>query len=212
MQAKAPPTQAPPQPPAPAPAGPVSALAVMDKVRAALKKRGDSTIRGLGRVFREMTSYDEWAKRVDTGEFAVGMRDIGLSLSPAEENALFNLLDRDHTGTVDFDEFLIGVRGKPNQRRQAMIDKAFLKFDKDCTGVITVKDLKGVYNAKAHPKVQQGKMTEDEVFLEFLKHFGAGKDGNLTKDEWNDYYAAVSASVDNDDHFILLMKNAWKLD
>jgi len=30
--------------------------------------------------------------------------------------------------------------------------------------------------------------------------------------EWNDYYAAVSASVDNDDHFVELMKIAWKLD
>ena len=29
-----------------------------------------------------------------------------------------------------------------------MIDKAFLKFDKDGSGVITAADLKGVYNAK----------------------------------------------------------------
>ncbi len=34
-----------------------------------------------------------------------------------------------------------------------MIDKAFLKFDKDGSGVITGADLRGVYNAKCHPKV-----------------------------------------------------------
>lgn len=30
--------------------------------------------------------------------------------------------------------------------------------------------------------------------------------------EWNDYYSAVSASIDNDDHFVQLIKMAWKLD
>jgi hypothetical protein len=42
---------------------------------------------------------------------------------------------------------------------------------------------RGVYNAKVHPKVQQGKMTEDEVFLEFLRNFGdVNKDGTITQD------------------------------
>lgn len=46
-----------------------------------------------------------------------------------------------------------GIRGKPNARRQAMIDKAFLKFDKDGNATITIVDLRGIYNTKAHPKV-----------------------------------------------------------
>lgn len=94
-----------------------------------------------------------------------------------------------------------------------MIDKAFLKFDRDGSGIINAADLKGVYNSTAHPKVAKGEMSEEAVFLEFLQNFGdVNKDGTITRDEWNDYYAAVSASVDNDDHFVLLMKNAWKLD
>ena len=63
-----------------------------------------------------------------------------------------------------------------------------------------------------HPKVQTGEMTEDEVFLEFLQNFGdRNRDGKITRSEWNEYYAAVSASVDNDDHFVQLMKAAWRL-
>ena len=42
-----------------------------------------------------------------------------------------------------------------------MIDKAFLKFDKDGSGSVTAADLKGVFNTKSHPKVQNGQMTED---------------------------------------------------
>jgi len=100
-----------------------------------------------------------------------------------------------------------------NAKRQAMTDKAFLKFDKDGNGTIEAADLKGVYNTTFHPKVISGEMTEDQVFLEFLANFGdKNKDGRISREEWNDYYSAVSASIDNDDHFVQLMKTAWKLD
>lgn len=99
-----------------------------------------------------------------------------------------------------------------NDRRQAMVDKAFLKFDSDGSGCIDAADVKFAYNCSFHPKVQSGEMTEDEVFLEFLANFGdRNRDGKIQREEWNEYYAAVSSSIDNDDHFVQLMKTAWRL-
>jgi len=122
------------------------------------------------------------------------------------------LLDTDGDGHINFDEFLVGMRGKLNAQRQAMVDKAFLKFDCNGSGCIEAADLKGVYNASFHPKVISGEMTEDEVFLEFLANFGdRNGDGRIERGEWNDYYAAVSSSIDNDEHFVQLMQSAWKL-
>ena len=61
--------------------------------------------------------------------------------------------------------------------------------------------------------VQKNQWSEDMAFLEFLKSFNdKNNDGKIDRAEWNDYYAGVSASVDNDDHFIKLMKACWKLD
>jgi Ca2+-binding EF-hand superfamily protein len=37
-----------------------------------------------------------------------------------------------------------------------MIDKAFLKFDKDGSGSIEASDLKGVFGVQMHPKVISG--------------------------------------------------------
>jgi hypothetical protein len=50
------------------------------------------------------------------------------------------------------------------------------------------------------------------VFDEFLKNFNdrTGR-GKIDRYEWNDYYAAVSVSVDNDDHFDYLVKSVWNL-
>lgn len=99
-----------------------------------------------------------------------------------------------------------------NEGRQAVVDAAFCKFDLDGSGVVTASDLRVVYSCNAHPKVISGEITEDEAYLEFLANFGdKNNDGKITQTEWNDYYAAVSSSIDNDDHFVELMKTAWKL-
>jgi len=152
-------------------------------------------------------------RKLSKEEFYEGLKSFNVTLNKVELDSVVTLLDVNKDGIVDFDEFLVGIRGKPNPKRQAMIDKAFLKFDRDGSGLIAAADLKGVYNCSFHPEVKAGKKTEDQVFLEFLKSFGDKNfDGNITKLEWNDYYAAVSSSIDNDDHFVELMKVAWKLE
>jgi Ca2+-binding EF-hand superfamily protein len=190
----------------------VNLYAVLNRVRDQLNSRGANTIRSLGRVFRQLDSFDG-NRKVDRQEFMIGLREVGVTLSPQDANTLFGYFDKNADGVVDFDEFLVGIRGTPNGRRQAMVDKAFLKFDRDGNGYIDANDLRGVYNASMHPKVQKGEMTADQVFMEFLSSFNdANKDGRIVREEWNEYYAAVSSSIDNDDHFVQLMKMAWRLD
>lgn len=91
-------------------------------------------------------------------------------------------------------------------------------MDSDGSGVIELNDIKGVYNAKCHPEVRSGKKTEDEILGEFLETFelhhamnGGTKDQRVDMDEWIEYYNNVSASIDNDQYFELMMINAWKL-
>ena len=99
-----------------------------------------------------------------------------------------------------------------NATRQAVVDAAFAKFDADGSGAVTAADLRVCYSTGSHPKVISGEITEDEAYLEFLANFGdKNNDGMITQTEWNDYYAAVSSSIDNDDHFVELMRAAWKL-
>ena len=55
-------------------------------------------------------------------------------------------------------------------------------------------------------------MTTEEVFTEFLASFGdKNGDGSISHAEWHDYYAAVSASVDEDEYFVQMMVTAWQL-
>ena len=165
----------------------------------------------MGRSFKIMD--DNGDRKIDKQEFYWGLQDLGAAVSKNEAALLLEYLDTNQDGVVSYDEFLVGIRGMPNETRMDIIWKAFAKFDKDGNGTIDNADLRVVYDCSHHPKVQSGEMTPEEVFVEFLASFGdKNGDGIITKEEWADYYAAVSSNIDNDEHFVALMKNAWKIE
>lgn len=175
-----------------------------------MAERGAKTVRGLGRVFNNCDQ--DGNRKLDAQEFFHGLNECGCNLSHQETDALLAHFDTDHDGTVNYNEFLVAIRGALNEIRQAVTDAAFCKFDLDGSGCVTASDLRVVYSCNAHPKVISGEITEDEAYLEFLANFGdKNNDGKITQTEWNDYYSAVSSSIDNDDHYVELMRTAWKL-
>ena len=62
-----------------------------------------------------------------------------------------------------------------NSRRE-LITQAFKKLDRSGDRVVTVQDLKGVYNVKKHPKYLSGEWQEEQCLGEFLKSFDTPSD------------------------------------
>ena len=172
---------------------------------------GYEQIRIIGKNLRDTPTYDG-ANKIEKDDFLTCLRDIGLFLPKAANEKLVQYYDKDIDGYVYFVEFLKELRGEPNNERQKIIDEAFKKFEKDDSNMIDIRDLKGVFNASKHPKVISGEITQEQAFDEFSRNFndhtGAGK---IEQSEWNDYYAAVSASVEDDEHFITLLKSTWQI-
>ena len=187
-------------------------LEVVNKAKDIINKRGVESIRSSGRVFRQFPSYDGRDK-VNIDDFIFGLRECGINLPKQDLDVILNFFEKDKDGMINFSEFLTALRGKPNDRRQAIIDKAFLKFDKEGTGLIDVTEIRQIYNCSKHPKVVSAEMSEEQVFSLFLKNFNDKNNlGKIDRKEWNDYYSAVSYSIDNDDHFVIMMKTTWGLD
>lgn len=126
----------------------------------------------------------------------------------------FDQCDVDHSGQIDFNELLKCMRAPMNERRIKIVEQAFHKMDNTGDNVITIDDLRKTYNARLHPKYLSGEMTEDEVLKQFLRRFegdNGNRDDKVTLAEFLDYYNGVSANIDNDGYFDLMMRQAYKL-
>jgi Ca2+-binding EF-hand superfamily protein len=191
---------------------------LFNKFKEKLLSRGARGIIGLARIFRIMD--DNQNKTLEFEEFKKAVKEFRIDFNDEELSRLFQYFDADCTGVVDYEEFIHRVRGQLNENRKALVLAAFKKLDKSGDGVVGIDDLRGVYNASMHPEVRLGRKTEDEVLCEFLDTFemhhsifGNGKrDGNVNFDEFLEYYAHVSASIDDDRYFDLMMKNAWNFE
>lgn len=78
--------------------------------------------------------------------------------------------------------------------------------------MITYDDVRDVYDTSSHPDVIEGKKTSQQVLNEFLQNFeknssvsSPSSDTEITPEEFERYYADISASIDDDDYFELLI-------
>jgi len=184
----------------------------IDKFRTKVLARGGGGIKGIGRTFRIYD--DDGSKNLNFEEFLKGVNDYGIAITKGEAKEVFDEFDNDGSGEVSIDEFLIGLRGNLNNSRQAVVMQAFAVADKDKSGVFDMKDLSKVYDVSRHPKFLNGDMTKQQILNEFLNTFEpdeSKRDGKVTKEEFLNYYAGISASIDNDAYFALMIRNAWKL-
>lgn len=184
---------------------------VVDKFRAIVLARGGSSgIHSLGRIFRIMD--DDRNRRISMEELSYGLQDFGLRLAVKDLQLLLAAIDKDNTGSLSFDEFLNSIRGVVNARRQKLINMAFDVLDSTGDGIVTVDDLAGRFHPQGHPDVMRGGMDQSQALGNFLSQFdGADQNGVVTRDEFLEYYKNLSASVDDDDYFELMIRNAWHI-
>jgi len=188
---------------------------LLERLREILGKRGTRGIVALGKWFH--IADTDRSQTLDRDEFVVIMKRMRMGLTEEENHELFDFFDRDHGGSISYDEFLQRIRGQMNDFRRAIAMKAYDILDVNGDHTVTLDEIRSKYTvSKNHPEVASGKKTEEEVLLEFIEtfegeHSANRGDGEISPEEWCGYYDDVSASVDRDDYFELMMNSAWRL-
>ena len=184
--------------------------AIKERILVLCRERSGNGLRGLKIMFRAIDR--DRNNSIDPTEFKYAMRDYGIPISDDEVSAVVKYFDTNKDGKISFDEFIRAVRGDLNQRRQEMVMMAYDVLDKSGDGLVTIEDIMSIYDASFHPDFASGRKTKEEVLREFMQIWETHrKDGIVTKEEFIDYYKDVSASIDNDDYFELMIRNAWHI-
>ena len=105
-------------------------------------------------------------------------RALGFEPKKDEIKKMISEIDKDGSGTIDFDEFLSMMTAKMGERdSREEIMKAFRLFDDDETGKISFKNLKRV--AK-----ELGENMTDEELQEMIDEADRNGDGEVDEEEF----------------------------
>ena len=184
---------------------------LIDNFRDAVLKRSGRTggFRGIVNVLRRIDQNGD--RKLQFEEFAEGVHSYGLNLRDEDLKRLFQYFDRDKSGTVSVSEFVRGVRPGMPANRLDLVNQAFRLLDDANDGNVSLKDLARFYDTSRHPEVLAGRTTPEEVLAVFMSTWDKDGDRNVTHDEFVEYYADISAGIDNDTYFELMIRNAWHI-
>jgi Ca2+-binding EF-hand superfamily protein len=178
--------------------------------RAVLQRCGAGGLHSLGRSFRILD--DDGSRQVNINELSSGIADLGFHVEMKDLQILLAAVDKNNSGSLSFEEFVVAVRGDISPRREALINMAFDTLDRTGDGTVQADDICRCYDVRQHPEVQMGVMGEDQALNHFLSQFDSvERDGIVTRREFLEYYRSVSASIDGDDYFELMIRNAWHI-
>jgi Ca2+-binding EF-hand superfamily protein len=179
--------------------------------RVLLRSSGVDGIRALSRTLN--VKDDCSGAKIPKANLIKALNDHGVTLTEKEAAALWTVFDRQGDGFVVPTEFLTALRQGLSPERRALIQRAWSVFEKDTQGHVSLQQLVNRFDATRHPSTIRGEVDARAIAAQFKSSFdvGTNPDGTVSKQEFEQYYAGVSGSIDSDSTFAALLRGCWHL-
>lgn len=185
------------------------------KTKRLLLLRSESSINGIRSFSRSLGIADDLGgTRVTEAQLQQALHDNNVTLAAHEVANLFTVLDRSGSGTIDPTVFIAAMYADMSPLRRVWLRRVWQLFLKDrSTGAVQVSELQKLFMAEGHPAVLRGEASASEVQQEFSVTFNSdtNPDGAVSRQEFLEYYAGVSAACNDDNSFVALLRGVWPL-
>jgi calcium-dependent protein kinase len=134
----------------------------------------------LGKIFKSLDANGDG--KLSKEEIHDGYEDhFGKLLNEDELDKLFNDVDTDKSGFIDYSEFIVATMSSKKNMSEEKLTAAFKLFDKDNNGTISPQELKDVMSATGQ--------ISDAAIDEILKQADENNDGEI---EFNEFCNLMS--------------------
>jgi len=183
--------------------------AIQDALKEQLHKRGVRILTGLGKYLQQLDK--EGTGLLNKADLKQTLPVFHLELSENDFESVWQILNGNGSGKVDYGEFKRAIIGEMNEYRKSFVRKAFMKLDFNKTGCVPIIDIRKCYCAKKHPQVISGLSTEEEIKLSFLETLkdACSKSDEVSYGEFEDYYEGLSIGIVNDEDFVNIVRTPW---
>jgi len=183
---------------------------LIDNFREKVQARsGRSGFRGIVQFMKTVDSNGD--RKLNKEELSNALALFQLHPQSQDLDRLFKFFDKDKSGCISVTEFLRGIRPAMPPCRRDLVLMAYGLLDSNCDGKVTLKDMVMLFDATQHPEVLAGKKTKEQVYAEFTAGWDTDGDATITKEEFLEYYSDISAGIDSNQYFELMMRNAWHI-
>ena len=197
-----------------------SSVDSINKLRSMLLSRGPKS---LFIIEKMLSMYDNnHTGKIDFNTFEKIIQTYKLPLSHEETLNIFQNIDKNNTGIINYDYLIRKIVGNMTSKRQNLINQVFNSLTNGFNEEISIIILKNKYNASRHPEVVSGKKNIDEIknefnenldiFREYIIPLSTSSNGFINYNDFIKFYNQVSLCISDEKYFDYLINNVWNLD
>ena len=193
------------------------------KINVLNKLKNTLILRGIHSIFsfqRKLSFYDMYHQgQIFFKNFSNIMQAYTMNLSSEEIQIIFDIFDKEKTGSINYNELIQTIIGQVSPKRKIIIQKLFENFKKDSNGKVPISEIKLSFNSRKHPDVINGIKREGEIFGEFLDDIESYKeyldnltgmfDNSFSLEDFINFFNEIGFAIDDDKKFEIMMNNCW---
>lgn len=187
--------------------------ALIDRTKRRIHAGGPNVIRHFSRVVRGGVEGVEHMK-VNKQTFIDAVKEAGMGLTEDDVNTVFTRLDRSGlAASIDPAEFSAALRYDFSLMREVWLFRVWESFPKNRSGNVLLKDLRAAFRPEGHPFVVQGRESAEAIRESFFSSFDTEviPDGIVTKQDFEQFYGALSCSVFDDETYLGILRGCWPI-
>ena len=195
----------------PHPLADVESRRLMEKIRNGIvTSEGIYGLRYFG--FNLRTMDDQKLGYLPVDELLVCLKDVNVQIADHEKKLLLKFFDLSPApkGTIDITEFMRGIRGKFLKSRIALLERVWReKIAPTGAQKVPIKEVLRLIDFTHDPDVFTGRLTREQAIRDFPDLWDKNLDGFINWHEFVDFYRDISAALETEAHFEMILRNAW---